>query len=131
MGFNDLLADVKEVMAKPEVSRIVKSRIRSFKALRDSDPQTMLKELVFCILAANSRAEESMRIVEIIGDRLGDLSYEELASELRRLSHRYPSSRARYIVEARGKLDRIVEVMRRIRDEHELRSWLVENVRGL
>ena len=59
------------------------------------------------------------------------MSYEELASELRRLGHRYPNSRARYIVEARGKLDQIVEAMRRIRDEHELRNWLVENIRGL
>jgi len=131
MGFEDLLADIKEVMAKPEVSRIVKSRMRSFKALRDSDPQTMLRELAFCVLAANFRAEESMRIVEIIGDRLGDLGYEELASELRRLGHRYPNSRARYIVEARGKLDQIMEAMRRIRDERELRSWLVENIKGL
>ena len=114
-----------------EVRRIVEARIKEFESLRGSSRADLFKELCFCILAANFSAERSLRIVEEIGDDLLKLSEEELAETLRRLGHRFPSSRARYIVDARRSLDELVKVLETIDDEFMVREWLVRNVKGV
>ena len=90
----------------------------------------VFKELVFCILAANFSASRSLMIVEELGDKLLRLELSDLAKELRRLGHRYPEARERYIVEAKERLQEIVDAVRSIDDELRLREWLVENVKG-
>jgi N-glycosylase/DNA lyase len=127
----DLARDLKKLMAREDVRRVVESRIRSFREALSRPAENVFREIVFCILAANFTASGSIRIVEELGDRLMSLGVEELAKELRRLGHRFPEARARYIVEARMKLPIIFEVLRSSRDEHELRDWLVENINGL
>jgi len=114
-----------------EVRRIVEARIKEFESLRSSSREDLFKELCFCILAANFSAERSLRIVEEIGDDLLKLSEEELAETLRRLGHRFPSSRARYIVQARKSLDELVKILETIDDEFMVREWLVRNVKGV
>ena len=114
-----------------EVRRVVEARIKEFESLRSSSRENLFKELCFCILAANFSAERSLRIIEEIGDDLLKLSEEELAETLRRLGHRFPSSRARYIVQARRSLDELVKVLETIDDEFMVREWLVKNVKGV
>ena len=130
MGVEKLVEDLRKVMADPDVKSIVGSRMRSFEGLRSGTPEEVFKELVFCILAANFSASRSLMIVEELGDKLLRLGVSDLAEELRRLGHRYPEVRARYIVEARKKLREIVDAVHRIEDEFRLREWLVENVKG-
>jgi len=72
-----------------------------------------------------------MKIVEELGDKLLTLSRSELAGELKRLGHRFPDTRADYIVRARDELEEIMNALRKLKDENELRAWLAENVRGL
>lgn len=131
MALEDLARDLERLMAREEVRRLVESRIRSFREARLKPASEIFKEVAFCILAANYTASGSLRIVEALGDRLMRLDSRELAHELRRLGHRYPEARAAYLVEARRKLPEIVEALRRIGDELELREWLVKNVKGL
>ena len=114
-----------------EVRRVVEARVKEFESLRSSSREDLFKELCFCILAANFSAERSLRIVEEIGDDLLKLSEEELAETLRRLGHRFPSSRARYIVRARRSLDGLVKILETIDDEFMVREWLVRNVKGV
>jgi len=114
-----------------EVRRVVEARVKEFESLKDSSRKDLFKELCFCILAANFSAERSLRIVEEIGDDLLKLSEEELAETLRRLGHRFPSSRARYIVQARRSLDELVEILKTVDDEFMVREWLVRNVKGI
>jgi len=114
-----------------EVRRVVEARVKEFESLKDSSRKDLFKELCFCILAANFSAERSLRIVEEIGDDLLKLSEEELAETLRRLGHRFPSSRARYIVQARRSLDELVEILKTVDDEFMVREWLVRNVKGV
>lgn len=114
-----------------EVRRVVEARIKEFESLKGSSREDLFKELCFCILAANFSAERSLRIVEEIGDDLLKLSEEELAETLRRLGHRFPSSRARYIVQARRSLDELVKILETIDDEFMIREWLVRNVKGV
>ncbi len=125
-----LVEDLRKVMTDPEVKNVVWSRMRSFEGLRSGTPEEVFKELVFCILAANFSASRSLMIVEELGDKLLRLELSDLAKELRRLGHRYPEARAKYIVEARERLQEIVDAVRSIDDELRLREWLVENVKG-
>lgn len=131
MSVEKLIEDLRKVMADPEAKNIVESRIRSFESLRSGTPEEVFKELVFCILAANFSASRSLMILESLGDKLLKLELSDLAKELRRLGHRYPEMRARYVIEARRKLWRIIDAVHEIEDEFRLREWLVENVRGL
>jgi len=114
-----------------EVRKVVKVRIKEFESLRSSSREDLFKELCFCILAANFSAERSLRIIEEIADDLLKLSEEELAETLRRLGHRFPGSRARYIVQARRSLDELVKILETIDDEFMVREWLVRNVKGV
>jgi N-glycosylase/DNA lyase len=131
LALEDLARDLEKLMAREDVRRVVESRIKSFKEALSRPAEDVFREIVFCILAANFTASGSLRIVGELGDRLMSLGVEELAEELRRLGHRFPEARARYIIEARMKLPMIFEALRSGRGEHELRDWLVENIRGL
>ncbi|MCD6260479.1 MAG: N-glycosylase/DNA lyase [Thaumarchaeota archaeon] len=126
-----LLRDLRRLLMEDEVRRVVEARIKEFESLKGSSREDLFKELCFCILAANFSAERSLRIVEEIGDDLLKLSEEELAETLRRLGHRFPSSRARYIVQARRGLDELVKILETIDDEFMIREWLVRNVKGV
>jgi len=126
-----LLKDLEKVMSNPKVRNLVETRIREFKAMKSRNPKEIFKELVFCILTANFNALRSMKIVEELGDKLLTLSCSELAKELKRLGHRFPDTRADYIMKARDELEKIVDAIRKLKDENELRKWLVENVKGL
>ena len=129
--FQMLLRDLRRLLMEDEVRRVVEARIKEFESLKGSSREDLFKELCFCILAANFSAERSLRIVEEIGDDLLKLSEEELAETLRRLGHRFPSSRARYIVQARRSLDELVKILETIDDEFMIREWLVRNVKGV
>ena len=130
-GLQMLLRDLRRLLMEDEVRKVVEARIKEFESLRSSSREDPFKELCFCILAANFSAERSLRIVEEIGDDLLKLSEEELAETLRRLGHRFPSSRARYIVDARKSLDKLVEILKTVNDEFMIREWLVRNVKGV
>ena len=130
-GLQMLLRDLWRLLMEDKVRRVVGARIKEFELLRSSSREDLFKELCFCILAANFSAERSLRIVDEIGDDLLKLSEEELAETLRRLGHRFPSSRARYIVRARRSLDELVKILETIDDEFMVREWLVRNVKGV
>ncbi|RLJ02873.1 MAG: N-glycosylase, partial [Candidatus Aenigmatarchaeota archaeon] len=58
------------------------------------------------------------------------LSEEQLAKRLRELGHRYPETRARYIVEARRWKVYIRDILKSLRG-NVLREWFVKNVKGI
>ena len=128
---DQLIRDLRKVMSDREVAETVRERLGSFSEVGKKPPGQLFQELAFCILAANYTARGSMRIVEELGERLLTLDREKLAEELRRLGHRFPEARAEYLVEARENLPRIMRALREVRDEHRLRAWLAENVKGL
>lgn len=125
-----LASDVKKLM-EGEVGKIVRKRVKEFKEMGRKPGRELFKELCFCILTANFSAEKGIIIQRKIGDEFLTLPEGELARRLRKLGHRYPEARARYIVEARrykGSLRRVIEELgepRRIRD------WLARNVKGV
>mgnify|MGYP000126623399 CR=1 FL=1 len=129
-GFRRLSEKLRRLIRSP-VREVVESRIEEFRRLGRGLSRELFKELCFCILTANFNAEGGIRIHEAVGDGFLTLNEAELAGELKRLGHRYPNSRARYIVEARKYMDSLKVIIESFRDEGELRDWLAENVRGI
>lgn len=124
---------IKAVMylKKSSVGRLVEARIREFRALGKRSSTELFKELCFCILTANFNAERSIRIQNAIGDGFLTLPESELAERLKELGHRYPRTRARYIVEARRYAYALKELIQGFCSEDAAREWLVKNVRGV
>ncbi len=99
----------------------IKKRLNEFKK------NDLFKELCYCILTANFNAERSIKIQKEIGDGFYKLSEKELAKKLKELGHRFPNTRAKYIVEARK--HNLKEILKL--DPEKAREYLVKNVKGL
>ena len=114
-----------------EVEKLVDSRIKEFKKLGEQSSDEIFKELCFCILTANFNAEGGIKIQKEIGNDFLTLTEAQLVKKLKELGHRYPKTRAGYVIEARKYKDSLKETIRSFEDEHKLREWLDKNVKGL
>jgi N-glycosylase/DNA lyase len=119
-----------EKLKKSEVKELVDTRIKEFEEMRKKSSEEIFKELCFCILTANFNAEKSIKIQKEIGDGFLFLDKKELEIKLKELGHRFPETRASYIVEARKFKDSLKNVLENLKEE-EIREWLVKNVKGL
>ena len=127
----DKLAEAVKKLKNSKVRNLIDARVKEFIENRNKPIDEIFKELCFCLLTANFSAERSLRIQEEIGDGFLTLSENELAEKLRELGHRYPKSRAKYIVKARKMVFQLENVLHSSLSERSLRDWLVKNVVGL
>lgn len=113
-----------ENLKKSKVKRLVDSRIKEFGQINKNK---IFQELCFCILTANFNAERCIKIQKELNKGFLTLSQKEIANELKKLGHRYPNTRAKYLVKARRckkELDKILKSKKK-------REWLVKNIKGL
>lgn len=129
-GLNRLIEHIK-YLRKSNIKYLVESRVREFKENRNKPITEIFKELCFCILTANFSAEKSIEIQRIIDDGFINLPENELEEKLRFLGHRYPTLRARYIVEARKSIHQLNNILKSSLSEKDLREWLIRNIKGL
>ncbi len=127
-----LVDAVRELAKDPEVGRTVRERIREFEEIGRGDWRLWARELAFCVLAANFKAIEAFRMAGRLWETgaLFEAPVSEVEEILRSMGHRFPRTRAEYIVSNRPLLRRIREVVPRLSSER-AREWLRENVRGL
>ncbi len=128
---NDLINAIKSLMKNSEIKKLIETRIKEFEKIREGSDEEIFKELCFCILTANFNAEKCIKIQKEINTGFLTLNEEELARELRRLGHRFPNTRARYIVLAREHLNSLRSIVNSGKNEGEIREWLVKNIKGL
>jgi N-glycosylase/DNA lyase len=121
---NKILCEIDE-LKKSDVKSAVDKRLKDFKSNK-----SFFSELCFCILTANFQAEKSIRIQKEIGDGFETLPEKSLAKRLRELGHRFPNTRARYIVEARKHKAALLKNIKSMKED-ELRGWIAENIKGL
>ena len=123
------LTKIIKRLKRSEIGKMVERRVKEFEENKSSD--RIFEELCFCILTANFNAERAIRIQEKIGNGFLTFSQERLAEELKRLGHRYPKTRARYIAEARKYKNSLKKIINSFKDERKLREWLVKNIKGI
>jgi len=126
---NNLINKI-ESLKNSEISNLVHNRIKEFKELNKKSNDELFKELCFCILTANFNAEKSIKIQDEIGECFLDDSEEDLAKKLKNLGHRFPNTRAKYILESRKYRDLLEEIVQS-NNSKKLREWIVNNVKGL
>jgi N-glycosylase/DNA lyase len=114
-----------------EVGELVRSRMGSFRAIGRAGGDGIFKELCFCLLTANYTSDGGIRIQRAIGDGFLSLPEKELAMELKKLGHRFPNARARYIAAARRHITTLHHLLRTEGSDLRLREWLSGNILGL
>jgi N-glycosylase/DNA lyase len=124
LGFLD---KIQRCMA--EVEDKVRGRLSEFEHI-GMDEDLLFSELSFCVLTANFTAEGGLRIQREIGAGFRSLGKDELAARLRSLGHRFPNTRAAYIVEDRALCGSLLKTLKCFRSGAEAREWLVNNVKG-
>jgi len=124
-----LLASI-EILKGSDVGTLVNARVKEFKEIDKKSSDEIFQELCFCILTANFNAEKCIKIQKEIDDGFLTLSEDEIARQLKKLGHRYPNTRARYISDSVKYNDSLKDVVLFSSGE-ELREWLVKNIKGL
>jgi N-glycosylase/DNA lyase len=125
-----LLQSIKN-LKNSKIKNLVDTRLREFKEIGNGSSNEMFEELCFCILTANFNAERSMKIQMEIGDEFLTISESDMTKKLRELGHRFPNTRAKYIVDARKHKNSLRDIAKTFNDGNELREWLVKNVKGI
>ncbi len=126
----DLIEFVKDQLGC-DLKKSVDARILEFERLGKMSSGDIFKELCFCILTANFTAEGGIRIQQEVGDGFLTMPEPQLARRLKELGHRFPNTRAGYIVGARKHRDSIKGLIDSAEDGDEIREWLVKNVKGI
>jgi len=127
----EFIMKIEELKKNVQVKDLVKKRLREFSEMQKKREEDIFSELCFCILTANFNAEKSMKIQEKIGEGFLSLPEKQLADRLKELGHRYPNTRARYIILARKYKNSIKNIIKSFKEENKLREWLVKNIKGI
>ncbi|MFN3691869.1 MAG: N-glycosylase/DNA lyase [Fervidobacterium sp.] len=122
----DLVMRLEEI--KQEAYPLVESRWLEFEKLRkEGTEEELFSEISFCVLTANWSAQGGIKAQKNIGMGFVTLSEEELATELRKVGHRYPEARASFIVQNRWIIGKIRENI----SQDDPREFFVKSIKGL
>ncbi len=106
----------------------VARRVEEFRKKRDW--KQLFSELCFCVLTANGSAEKGIKIQKEVGaEGFLTLNERDLSRRLKELGHRFPNSRAGYIVHNRKLANALPRVYRM--SPENAREWLVNNFKGI
>lgn len=119
-----------EVLRKEPISKIISKRIQEFEDYGKEKEDKVFSELCFCLLTANFQAEKCIQIQSDMGRGFEILPQEELAKKLKAVGHRFWPQRAERIVLARECKTELCNLVFKESGE-EMRTWLVNNVKGL
>ncbi len=127
----------KEVKQRyKEIKREIETRLNELKNNYKQGDYEIFKELLFCLLTPQSKAENAWQIIRDLEKENLILKTPEsiLKEELKRVRFRF--NKTKYILEAQEKFvknGRIVlkEIIEQFNDEKEARRWFVKSVKGL
>ena len=122
-----LYSDI-QTLRKTDISRLIKRRLKEFKAIGRKGNKDWFSELCFCILTANSKAHTALAIQHKLGcvGFMG-LNKKQLTKVIRENKHRFHNTKASFIVNAR-KFRGIKDILAKEKDP---RRWLAYNVKGI
>lgn len=120
-----------ENLKKSEVKNTVDRRMGEFYELGRRDSNEIFKELCFCFMTANFSAKGGIKIQQAVAEDFLYLPENKLKKKLSELGHRFPNTRAEYVVLAREHKDDIKEKLQGFENEEEVRNWIVKNIKGI
>ena len=126
----ELVNSINE-LKNSSVANVVNSRSKEFTTIQKKGNDAIFSELCFCLLTANFSASGGIKIQNEVNDGFFTLPNDQLAKKLAELGHRFPNTRAKYIVESRLKMDELFKLLKEVDDELVLRNWLVKSIKGL
>ena len=114
-----------------DISIRVNEKINEFKEINSKDDKIWFSELCFCLLAANSKAKNSLKIQNELGIKgLLESSLDDVTKCIRRNNHRFHNTKAKFIVEARKLMPIKQKILQIINERDDPREFLVNNVKG-
>jgi len=115
-------------LKKSKIKKIIGSRIKEFKELKNKSNKEWFSELCFCIMTANFKAKECISMQKEL-EKQGFHNWDEkkLAKFLKQKGHRFWPQRAERIVLARKHCN-TKDILSKQKNP---REWLVENIKGL
>ncbi len=116
---------------KSNTSKIIAKRMSEFSTLGKKPLEELFKELSFCILTANFRADRAIEIQREIGQQFLTLQKKVLAEKLKKSGCRFHTKKAGYIVEARKHAQTLGKMCHSFSSGPAAREWLVKNIKGL
>lgn len=125
----EILEKISKLKAS-DIRNVVDARIREFELAGKGDEDKIFSELCFCILTANSTAENCIRVQKEAGEHFHELERDKLADKLKQVGCRFHTKRAGYIEEARLNRKELVKKIREL-ESKEIRLWIADNIKGL
>ncbi len=124
---------IKNIQKDKVVSNTVKKRINEFEENFKGNNRLWFKELCFCLLTANFKAETCIKICEKEkkNDAFLNFSFAELSKFLKESNHRFPNTRAKFIVEARKYKLNLRNILTKYENKNEAREFIVKNIKGI
>lgn len=129
-AFMNILLKEMDLLKKSSAKKLIDSRIKEFEAVGKGSNQVLFKELCFCILTANSTAEQCIKVHTAVNNDFICLNESELAKKLKQHGARFHTKRANYIICSQKHMPTLKKMLKEIKDENELRDWFVENIKG-
>ena len=114
-----------------KTNHLIETRLNEFQELNKKEADEWFSELCFCILTANSKAQNAINIKNEIGsDGFKSYSQEKITEIIRQNKHRFHNNKAKYIVTARKFID-IKNILRDFKTGPEAREFIAQNIKGL
>lgn len=121
----DLIREIKHL--KQKIGRDVSYKLKKIGNVKSKEK--IFLELCFCILVANCSVKKVLEIWKKVGKGFY-LPEKSLRKKLKKLGYRFYNKRANYIVLARKSIKEICIILKS-KNEEEIRSWLVKNIKGI
>ena len=114
-----------------KTNHLIETRLNEFQELNKKEADEWFSELCFCILTANSKAQNAINIQNEIGSGgFKNYSQEKITEIIRQNKHRFHNNKAKYIVTARKFID-IKNILRDFKTGPEAREFIAQNIKGL
>jgi len=124
-----LIEKILEVQKETKVK--VDKRIKEFEVINQKEDEEWFKELVFCILAANTSSKMASKITDnITTHEFLTLDEKKLKEKMQHYRCRFYNRRSEFIISARKSMP-IKKILNKISDRNKKREYLVSNIKGI
>jgi len=124
-----LIQKIQE-LKRSSIKEVIDKRIKEFEEIGREKGEKIFSELCFCILTANSTAENCIRVQKEAGEFFLTLEESKLAEKLKQVGCRFHTKRAGYICESRQLKQELILNLGKL-EEREIRNWIADNIKGL